>query len=152
MAVAGEVSDVLVGRDGAGEPAAGLAAGVVDLGAHEQTDVVAGHAGIEQRLDGAVGLVVLSYALQSAFMGLQCAQAERPLRLALAVLGPLGHQRELAHPPLVQPLDPQPVGGEQVVQRRAADLRGDLRGVRGERIRPAPAPSRGGRGCGPAAR
>ena len=47
----------------------------------------------------------------------------------------LRHQRELAHPPRVQPLDPQPVGGEQVVQRAAADLRGDGRGVRGERVR-----------------
>lgn len=29
--------------------------------------------------------------------------------------GALNHQRELPHPPLVQPLDPQPVGGEQLV-------------------------------------
>ena len=46
-----------------------------------------------------------------------------------------GHQRELADPPRVQPLDPQPVGGEQVGQRPAADLRGDGRGLRGVRVR-----------------
>ncbi|HEY6594357.1 MAG TPA: hypothetical protein VI011_09640 [Asanoa sp.] len=40
-------------------------------------------------------------------------------------VGRLRHRRELPDPPFVQLLDSQPVGGEQLVQRPAADLRGE---------------------------
>src|SRR6185295_872472 len=54
--VASVCADALLGRDGAGEEPARLAAGVVDLGAHEQAHVVAGDAGGEQVGHGALGV------------------------------------------------------------------------------------------------
>ena len=48
---------------------------------------------------------------------------------------PLRHQRELPDPALDQPVDPESVGGQQLIERSAADLRGDVLGVRGEGVR-----------------
>ena len=59
-AVAGVGADLLLGGDRSGEAPARLAPCVVDLGAHEQADVLAGHAGGDQVGDGALGVAVLS--------------------------------------------------------------------------------------------
>ena len=63
----------------------------------------------------------------------------------------LGHERELPHPSRAEPVDPQPVGREQLVQ--GADGRSARRCPRRPRRTPpsAPAPAGGGRGCGPRA-
>src|SRR5829696_1702446 len=55
--------------------------------------------------------------------------------LARRMLGALRHQRALPDPSPVQPLDPEPMGGEQLDQRLGADLAGDVLRVRSERIR-----------------
>ena len=72
-----------------------------------------------------------------------------PAWVSGSVVRALRHHRELADAPRVQPLDPQPVGGEQVVQRALADLRRRCPRRRRRTRPPAPAPSRGARGCGP---
>src|SRR5215218_1715051 len=46
----------------------------------------------------------------------------------------LRHERDLANAPCREPFTPQPVGGQQLVQRPASDPRSDVRGVGGERV------------------
>ena len=56
--------------------------------------------------------------------GCSCEKAARRAR----------HQGELPDLLLVEPLDPEPLGGEQLIERPAADLCGDVIGARGERV------------------
>ena len=53
---------------------------------------------------------------------------------AITVVSPLRHERDLANAPRRKPLAPQPVGGQQLVQRAASDPRSDVRRVGGERV------------------
>src|ERR1700726_2594750 len=43
-------------------------------------------------------------------------------------------ERELADPSLPEPVAPEPVGGQQLIQCPATDLRGDVRGIGGKGV------------------
>ena len=56
----------------------------------------------------------------------------RPRRRLVASL--LRNKGDLADPPFPQPVAPQPVGGQQLIQGAAPDLSGDVRPVGGKRV------------------
>ena len=46
----------------------------------------------------------------------------------------LRNERDLADPSFPQPVAPEPVGGQELLEGLASDLRGNVRGIGGKRV------------------